>query len=419
MILKQVSEKLMSFFAENKCINHSKPTRQSAGVLRRLYDELYAADTFIEGKKKEAGALFYRLTTTKIISASLVPKPSQFNADSFPASVREQIDSAIAYSLTYSFNVFNRHVTIHFLLEDSVIDPVVHTRTYNEYVDKILIWLYIVNEYSSKKCSKRITIFIYMTSLKKVLPGTSTAVLDQTHVNTAFTTTCPVVSEIVVFREEEWFKVLIHETFHNFGLDFSDMNTEACHAHLLSLFPVKSKVNLFEAYCEFWAEIMNVVFCSFYILRNKNDEAVFMTNFNFLINLERTFSFFQMAKVLSFMGIRYLDLYSSRKESVLIRNTLYREKTNVLAYFVVTTVLLNNYQGFLEWCDNNNTALLQFKKTSNNMSKFCDFIEANYRCKSMLSGSTCMESFLDKLKKKRLKDEDVLRTLRMSVCEMW
>ena len=67
------------------------------------------------------------------------------------------------------------------------------------------------------------------------MPDSNIDIIDQIHVNTGFTTTCPVDSEIVIFREEEWFKVFIHETFHNFALDFSDMNNSACHKIVLDI----------------------------------------------------------------------------------------------------------------------------------------------------------------------------------------
>ena len=73
-----------------------------------------------------------------------------------------------------------------------------------------------------------------------MLPSTNIEILNSSHVNTAFTRTCPKKSEIVVFRKEEWFKVFIHESFHNFGLDFSDMNNAECTSRILDIFPVNS-----------------------------------------------------------------------------------------------------------------------------------------------------------------------------------
>jgi hypothetical protein len=94
---------------------------------------------------------------------------------------------------------------------------------------------------------------------------------------------------------------------------------------------------------------------------------------------------------------------------------------------------LNNYQGFLNWCDTNNTSLLQFKKTTKNQKDFCLFIENNYKTPSMLESVSCTEKFLKKsqannsLKKEHSSaDKDghgemlnfLLKNMRMSVCEL-
>jgi hypothetical protein len=421
MRLTKTSQSLMSFFIENKCINHSQPTKKTNHILRKLYSELKTANAFVQKKKREEGPSFYKLVITKLTTASQIPKPQQFNADSFPSEIRHQIDTFISHDLSYTFSLYGREVTIHFLVEDK--NPELSLVVYNEYVDKILAWLYIINEYGIKRCAKKLTLYIYMTSMKKELPSSNISILDQSNVNTAFTYTCPVVSEIVVFRKEEWLKVLMHETFHNFALDFSDMNMNSCNERVLSVFKVESEVNLFEAYTEFWAEIMNSVFCSFYLLQDKENEEEFLSNCEFFINFERTYGFFQMVKTLNFMGLRYKDLYSKTEESRVLRETMYKEKSNVLAYYVITLVLMNNYQGFLSWCDTHNLSLLQFKKTTANLDEFCKFVEKNYKTKSMIQGVDCMEKFLNSFKKSRTKKarenaELLLKNMRMSICEL-
>jgi hypothetical protein len=284
----------------------------------------------------------------------------------------------------------------------------------------MLVWLYIVDIYSAKKCSKQIKIFIYHTSLLKELPKTNVEILNENNVNTGFTRTCLIKSEIAIFRKEEWFKVFIHETFHNFGLDFSDMNVLSCNEKILKIFPVNSDVNLYESYTEFWARIMNALFCSFINIKDKNNVDEFLSNAEFFISFERIFAFFQMVKILQFMGLTYKDLYDKSKISENLRTTLYRENTNVLAYYVITVILLNNYQDFLVWCNTNNILLLQFKKTNRNLDNYCNFIEKNYKTKSMLNGIECTEKLWNKIGKSNKKNNInyLIKNLRMSICEL-
>jgi hypothetical protein len=426
--LTKNSEMLMSFFLEKKCINHSEQTYKTNNVLKQLYHDIKEGEAFVKSQKAKEGDSFYKLNVTKITNVSQIPKPKSFNPGSFPPEVREHIDNNMLYNLSYTFSLMNREIKVHFIVEET--SPEYQIELYNEYIEKILIWLHVINEYASKKCSKRLVIYLYFTSLKKRLPESNIHILNQNNVNTAFTYTCPVDSEIVVFRREEWFKALMHESFHNFAMDFSDMNTEECTKHILSIFKVKSDVNLFEAYTEFWAEIMNAAFCSYYFLKNApthtEDGLIneYLSNCEFFINFERTFKFFQMVKTLDFMGLKYKDLYSKSSVSESMRETLYKEASNVLSYYVITTILMNNYQGFLAWCNTNNLSLLQFKKTSSNITSFCQFIERNYKTKAMTESVVCMQRFYytvkrtDKLGKKSKTMDFVLNNMRMSLCEL-
>jgi hypothetical protein len=125
-----------------------------------------------------------------------------------------------------------------------------------------------------------------------------------------------------------------------------------------------------------------------------------------------------LAKVLDFMGMTYQDLYLKNTHSKMLRKTMYKEKTNVLSYYVIKTILLNNYQSFLEWCNTNNLSLLQFNSTSANIIKFCKFIEKNYKINSMLDGVDSAENLLLRLKKQKQKNKFLMFNLRMSICEL-
>ena len=422
MKITNKSKKLISFFHKYNCLPHIKQSKATNVIFKHFFHEIDDAFRFVSYNKSQLGSSFYKLKINKIDHVSKIPKPSTFNADVFPVEVRKHIDDYSLSSLTYTFQLLERTITIHFLIEDD--KPEIHINKYNTYVDNILAWLYIANEYASRSCSNVLKIFIYHTSLTKELPSSPIQILNENNVNTAFTRSCPTNSEIVVFRKEEWFKVLIHETFHNFALDFSDMNTSECHARILSIFPVNSEVNLFEAYTEFWARIMNVLFCSYFNAKNKNGLDEFLGNTEYFINLESIYSFFQLVKVLQFMNMEYKNLYEKTDLAQNIRNTMYKEDTNILSYYIITLILIYNYQSFIGWCKTNNTSLLQFKKTSANQKSFCNFIEKKYKVSKMLKAIDCSDTFFKKIKSKSAttkKKDDVkflTNNLRMTICEL-
>ena len=420
MKLSKKSLTLMSFFTDNKYIIHSHQTRKTKNIITEMFDDILNAYKYIKLLKKTYGDHLYHIHLKPIKTGTQIIQPKKFNITSFPEEVRKHIDKHTSYELTYTFSLFDKEIRVFFILENQDEDHEI--KLYTKYVDSIVMWLFILHKYASTFCAKQLDIYLYFTSLSKYLPSTDSRVLDENHANTAFTTTCPRNSEIVIFRKEEWFKVLIHETFHNFGLDFSGMNTDKCTSDMLNIFPVDSEVNLYESYAEFWAEIMNALFCSFFKLKNKNNVDEFLEHSEYFINLERTHSFFQLVKTLDYMGIKYETLIKKDNQNAVKREALYKEKTSILAYYIIKTILMNNYQGFLDWCQVHNYKLYDFKKTPSNIDHFCLFIKQNYKSNAMLGNVDRMEHFFinnnHQIRLKKEKYNFIMNTMRMSICEL-
>jgi len=426
MKLSTNSLKLLDFFIENNCLIHQKQSNKTKILIKRLYYDIENAFMYVDKLNLKNGSVFNKINIKNITSVSQIPKPSIFPANSFPEKIRNQIDENIHTELCFTTQFINRNIKIYFLLEEHT--P--NVEKYIAYAKYMLVWLKLIDDYASKNCANELTIYVYHTSLKKQLPNNKLSVLGEEHVNTAFTSTCPKKSEIIVFRKEEWFKVFMHETFHNFGLDFSGMNNDESNRCILSIFPVKTDVNLYEAYTEFWARIMNALFCSYISLtkdgNNKKNIENFLANSEFFINMEIMFSCFQMVKVLDFMDLDYENFLDRTNTSQEIRNTLYKEDTSVLAYYVITYILIRNYQDVLEWCDKHNTSFLQFKKSISNQLSFCKFIKKNHNEKELIKGIQCVKTFLQKLQNARKYNDKqsfvsinyILDNLRMTICEL-
>ena len=107
-----------------------------------------------------------------------------------------------------------------------------------------------------------------------------------------------------------------------------------------------------------------------------------------------------------------------------MRETLYKERTNVLSYYVIKTVMMNDYPAFLSWCDKNNFSLFAFKKTYANQDSFCNFIDTHYKTSNMTENVNSSEQFLNYIKnttKKKLHPKTkrvLLSNLRMTICEL-
>jgi hypothetical protein len=199
-------------------------------------------------------------------------------------------------------------------------------------------WLTLALQWAPAACRASTTVYIYWTPLKKRLPAVKGQPLTEINANTAFTMSCD--REILLFRSEEWFKVLIHESMHCFGLDFSEKarrDVEHYVASTLYALPSTATVHLYEAYAETWARLLNAAFVSV----NTGDS---LTR---LLSAEVRHSGAVMANFLRHQGYTYDDLF----DPAAMRT--YKERTNAFAYYVLAYVLMSDYAAFVEWCRGN------------------------------------------------------------------
>ena len=261
----------------------------------------------------------------------------------------------------------------------------------------VYMWVYILDIYSSSDCSKDLTLYVYFTPFEKLLPTNQLTVFDSEHVNSGYTSGCKKTTEIVLYRKEEWFKVFIHETFHNFGLDFSDMNIYSIDKKLRGLYNVNIEYNLYESYCETWGRIIYTMMYSYFSLDNKyrNNFTYFNSVFKNNMKFEAGFSLYQAIKILDFMNLTFHMIQHKSNDCITSCNHLYREKTSVFSYYIITSLIMNNYIDFLSWCDKNNNSIIKFKKTPKNIDNYIEFISSCYNNKYVKNNIKNIELFLE------------------------
>ena len=259
------------------------------------------------------------------------------------------------------------------------------------------------------------SIYIYLSELFKILP-TNSKIISQIHANTAFTTSCSPYTNIHLYREEEWFKVFIHECFHCLGLDFSHLNefSSLSQKKVLELFPLKTEVNLFETYCEMWGELFNIIF---YVYLNTKTQS---PDNNYKISLiedyllyEKIFSCFQCVKILDFINIKYNNIYSNDEFSQLSREN-YKENTNILSYYILKAIYMTYINDFFDWISISNESSIKFIEKQKNLEEYINIIQRNYKGELFLNNISIMEEWIS-----QHKDKDLLEniTLKMVVLE--
>ena len=251
------------------------------------------------------------------------------------------------------------------------------------FLNNIIAWLNFVSDVASSQCSQTLHIYLILTNLKKRLPKSDDDMIDTVHANTAFTTSCSASNTIFIFRREEWFKVFIHETFHCFGLDFSSSIENESNKRILSIFPSvepSTDIRLYETYCEIWAETFNILLCLFV---SESGKCAKFSEKRFLDALreEQMFSIKQSNKILRRAGLKYSSLFhlpNARQPSN--KSGKYKENTNAFSYYVIKSLILWNFEKFIQWCvaystsgNSSNNIPIQFEKTR--IGEYCDFIE--------------------------------------------
>ena len=348
-------------------------TSQSQHFLNQIYNHLLRAES--------------DLVKTSIIITPLY-LDEMFTGESYdyiPIEIRNQIHKSEKIGYQCQFNLSGReiYIKIVFPIESTSntitsIQKKYKTETI-KMVKQIFLWLFIAEKYACRKCSKKMTLFFYMTDHLKLLPvkGNSLGLINA---NTAFTTPCSHSTDIHLFRKEEWFKVFIHETFHNLGLDFSTMPQDKAELKILKLFPMNiSDIRIFESYCENWAELMNILFTAYLNTQNKRDFGKIVEKMEKYLQLERVFSLFQCTKVLNHSQLKYTDIYQNAEHKpILGKIKQYKEKTNAFSYFVLKPIIMFYMNDFISWSIAYNGATLDFKKTQANMIQYVGLFEQLY-----------------------------------------
>lgn len=259
-----------------------------------------------------------------------------------------------------------------------------------KYLTMIVFWLNVVVQYADDNvCNKQpLSIIILLSSLKKKLPSVSClkeCEIRKPMVNTGYSVKC---DHIVIYRREEWFKVFIHETFHNYTLDFFENTSNDVVPQLRKYFGIvkKLQVRLFEAYTESWARIMNALLLAYDNEKKSLDTFMKLADRN--IQLERLNSYYQTCKILNYMNMS-LDKLEH-----------YNEETSNLSYYFFVSMLYSDYQEYIQWSYLNNASgrILQFDNDNSEekQGKFKNFIIKKFESDTFKKNIKYFQTFFEK-----------------------
>jgi hypothetical protein len=195
-------------------------------------------------------------------------------------------------------------------------------KVFNEEKCRIILneFIEIIKKYP-KIDRRKINIIVYDIPKKKQLPAKK-QYIESKHINSGYcypTSTSDDIN-IVIYRREEFYKVLIHELLHFFDIIPYNQELQTLYANMFSSVP---NINVNEAIVELYAIHINCEIIS--RLKNKDLKK--------LLEIEYNFSITQCKKLLKQQDVDIFDI---------VKNTFsWTENTNAFSYFILKHIFLH------------------------------------------------------------------------------
>lgn len=256
---------------------------------------------------------------TKIIEEKMDAKPSVSSNQFLDASICDYIKKTKFKNTKFVASVyFNRK-------KYSILFSMFSCKTYDiQLLAKMSMILPLLFENNTN-----LNILLIMCPHKKQLPTKKIECLTSKHVNSGLSWG----NKIIIYREEEHEKLLLHEIIHALSLDSKSVSGDFLKKELN--IPSTIILNPNEGFTEFWA---NMIYTMIWCINNKKHLKTHLFH-------DQTFSCLQVAKILNHFN------YSSAEELLLKKdiptNLNFNQDTSVFSYYILKACLLHNFD---EWC---------------------------------------------------------------------
>lgn len=232
-----------------------------------------------------------------------------------------------------------------------------YNKTLNNKIKKILdkILNIIICLKKLFKNNKDIKIHLYFSKLKKTFPKNNKTI-GPIHSNSGLTYYPDMKKNgiIIIFREEEYIKVLIHECIHSLYGDLhlwdQKNNEKIFNKYCLNSYEYK-KVNINETYTEFLASIINQIYIIILCKLKLKD-------INTLFRYESIYSLIKVKQILEHYKYNNIkNIYNKEKCQV------FNQKTSILSYYIFKTGLYFNITKVLNLYNRTNNFRIKKSQT--------------------------------------------------------
>ena len=225
----------------------------------------------------------------------------------------------------------------------------------------------------SKETTNTVSVNIWLSSNQKLIHGLDENFLGIMNINSGCTirdyNSYP-IGRVIIWRDEECDKVLVHELIHALGLDFH-IYDKSIDNEIFHKFDINSKdhINIFETYTETWTVILSTIM---YSKLCGNGTIPEVSN---LLRLETAYSMVQISKILvyyKYQTFSNCDFFCPDGFIKSTRKNKFKQGTSILAYYIFKAALLYNLDEFLFICDLDRDNPWKFK---GDVDKFWEIIK--------------------------------------------
>lgn len=243
------------------------------------------------------------------------------------------------YKISWAFNKINHNIYIKCTKDK-----------FNSFKNRLNILINCLNFLHTKKQikeSRPINMYLILTPLKKFTPLDVKSVAPK-NINSGYTDF--LTNEIVIWREEEFEKVIFHEMIHYMDLDVRNMafiDNELPHE-------IDGPKSYYEAFTDVWGNFYYFIYLS--ILTGKSVNSLFEIEYQFIKNQANYFN----------------NLFNLKNWNY--KKTI-KQETPAFTYFILKFLLFNKIieSKNLDILKNPREILIQIFKDGFNQEKFIDF----------------------------------------------
>ena len=260
----------------------------------------------------------YKINSTNLIESKFIPD-----------KISKYIKTHLKYKYIINYKYNNYNINLEYYCKNKI-----NTSIFTIIIKRIVFMMIISNTY------KNLNIQIYDTPFKKTFNCCNykkCGKLNHNNVNSGLS----YLNNIVIFRKEEYLKLLIHELIHALDID-NKYETYKDNKKIFDLFSLnKENVLINESYVETWAIIINV----FLVLYEKKKYTSINENninlFKKYLKKELIHSLQQCSKLCIYYNINDFNKIYKGPNSI-----KYEDPVNTFSYHIVKTINLYNINNF-------------------------------------------------------------------------